>query len=172
MVIREPLPQAATFTTAMLGGALTYANWSNIDMDASVFVLASTAIFAVTTAIAGFLFYGASRSDRMNALEGETVRGMRCTLGKLPTHQAALPVAERADPVWFASVPELVRDGKSEGRSAVAFYNEWLEHHGHQSAYAKLAKRLLLVLAARPDFPASPEPGAHGERTLFQFPIE
>lgn len=171
MVIREPLPQAVTFTTLILGGALTYGNWSSFDQDASAFVLASTAIFSAATALASFLFYSASRSDRMRSLEGETVRGMRCTLGKLPIHQPALPLAARIDSAWFTSVPELVRDGKNEGRNAVAFFNEWLDEHNQDSGYAKLAKRIILVLAADPQFPASPEPGAHGDRSLLQHSL-
>ena len=171
MVIHEPLPQAVTFTTLVLGGAMTYANWSSFDRDASVFVLASTAIFSATAALASFLFYSASRSDRMRALEGETVRGMRCTLGKLPIHQPALPLAARIDAAWFAAVPELVRDGKTEGRNAVAFFNEWLDEHDQDSGYAKLAKRIILALAADPQFPASPEPGAHGDRSLLQHSL-
>lgn len=124
----------------------------------SVLLLAAIGLFVGPAWI--WLHTWASKRAQRALLEGDSVRGLTCTIGPLPL--LARESSRAPTLPDFAEVPDTTPD----------FYPTWLAKYGQtHPSHAALMRALLQIYEHHRALPATHIPGGHGGRTLLQHSL-
>lgn len=169
-MVREPLVRAVASLTAVVWLVLAAMSGFDIDWRMAGSILFAMVVSFICAAVLTLLYFGDVRAGKIVGLQGETLRGMISPIGKVPQHRPPLPCATDEVLTWF-DVPEIAKAQAKSGLFPVAFWNAWCEKNGFGSPHVRLARRILLTLGAKPDFPAGTDPTHHGGRSLLSHSL-
>lgn len=133
------------------------------DLFVSLHLFKWLAVMAVAGAVAGVILIIGHRISRLSPLiAGETLRGLKCTLGPLPRPAYDNRLAN--------ALPEFAELLPPEDLH-IDFYPNWFADYEDYPAHTRLMAAVIRLLARYPDIPATHFEKGHGGRTLLQHSL-
>ncbi|WP_321967081.1 HD domain-containing protein [Burkholderia cepacia] len=151
------------FTSWEGGWARIFAGEELPDLVISLHLLKWLAVMAGVGAFSGIALIVGFRISRLSPLiGGETLRGLKCTLGPLPRPAYDNELAN--------ALPEFSKLLPSEDLHG-DFYPSWFEDYEDYPAHTRLMDAVIRLLSRHPKIPATHHEKGHGGRSLLQHSL-